>query len=160
MAGRKTYFVCRDGTQFGAAETVELTEAQAAAFIRAGDISEIEGAADRKRLKRARSAARPASKPAGKTEAARIKALEADLVAANAQIDERTREQSRLAIEVAETRQSLEEAAFEAESLKRVVERLREVGPEAVQQAEQAVAAELEAQAAEAESAAATGGGQ
>lgn len=149
MAQKQTYFVCRDGTQFGEAETVELTPGQAAAFVRAGDLAEIEGSADRKRLKRARSAARAPAKTAVKDDAAlkgEIKALAAELAGTKAELDQ---------VKVAR-----EEAAFEAESLKRVVERLREVGPEAVQQAEQAVAAELEAQAAEADSAAAAGGGQ
>lgn len=182
MAQKQKFFVCRDGTQFGEAETVEMTEGQAQAFIRAGDLSALGEGVTLKQLKAARAASRRVARPVtpARSDAARVRELEAQLArlktegADKALMAERdqalsdlkaaaeghqaaTTELEAVRAELTETAEAREEAAFEAESLKRVVEHLRGQMPDAVEAAETAVAAELEADAAAAEAAQAGG---
>lgn len=78
---KHTYFVLRDGTQFGLAETVQLTEGQALAFVRAGELTRYDGGQKPKRTT-LRSKAGGKGTGAGKDLKGVVKQLEAELAEA------------------------------------------------------------------------------
>lgn len=73
------FSVLREGTQFGDAASVEMTEREAEAFIRAGDIGPFD---PNLKIFKSKTAARGRASKSSADDAARIKQLEAELAAA------------------------------------------------------------------------------
>lgn len=76
------FSVLREGTQFGDATSVEMTEREAEAFIRAGDIAPFDATLEPAKSKTAARGKKVSAR--SDTSAARIKQLEAELAAARA----------------------------------------------------------------------------
>lgn len=152
LRGTFTMGVGKQAKDYGPGDTIALEEADAAGLVSAGKIIAV---ADQAR-------ARP------KSDAARLKQLEADLAtalakggidpatlkaaedgkaAAEADLAKAQQEVSALTIRVTEAEQLATEAATEAESLERVIAVIEAAQPELVAQAKETVAAEYQAAA-------------
>lgn len=158
---KQTYFVLRDGTQFGVAETVEMTEAQALPFCRAGELAL--KTPDTPKPERGR-AAKKAAKGGDdiKTLRTRVKQLEAELAAGSgaavaaavqakdAELTVAAEAKAALEAELAEARTGLEQAAADylaIDHARRICDRTLEiVAAGSAKAAEQVAAARTQAE--------------